>query len=354
MTLWEWGDKIKLEYTNYRPQPAEDIAMNRAISTNSKDEYFSDLINRYGFSYAQRGNVTTLTAPKELGSGYIKTVQVSDDIEISIIDLFLMQPIVSHYDDYPNTCEATYCFSGHISYSETGVVKTSLEKNEMGLYALPHSCGTTTIPAGERVFVVSVESKESFHSRFPCTEKNAKYDESSVKELLHQLVKPRKVNVKIHNYFSQIIENDIDCELKDTYLDSLGKVLLSDLWQENIIFPLAGRKEPLYSSYEKKALLEAQKILSDNYASPPTIPELAKKVALNEYKLKTGFRDMYGKSIYEYVRGLRMENASRLLENMDLSISEIAGMVGYVNTSHFASAFRNKYGLNPSDFRLGV
>ena len=82
--------------------------------------------------------------------------------------------------------------------------------------------------------------------------------------------------------------------------------------------------------------------------------ELAKLVALNEHKLKTGFREIYGKSIYEYIRSIRMENASHLLENMDLSISEIAGMVGYVNTSHFAAAFRNAYGLNPRDFRLGA
>ena len=97
--------------------------MEQAISTNSKDEYFSDLVSRYGFSYARKRNVTTLTAPKRMGSGYIKTVKASNDIEVGIIDLFLLQPIISYYDNYPNTCEAAYCFSGHIAYSETGVGK---------------------------------------------------------------------------------------------------------------------------------------------------------------------------------------------------------------------------------------
>ena len=328
--------------------------MDQAISTNSKDEYFSDLVNRYGFSYVQKGNTTTLTVPEGLGSGYIQTVQVSGDIDIGIIDLFLARPIISYYDDYPNTCEAIYCFNGHISYSETGVVKANLNKNECGLYAMPYSRGMTMIPSGERVYVVSVESKEPFHDRLPYTEKCTQYDDASVKKLLHQLVQPKKANAKIHNYFSQIIENDIDRELKDTYLDSLGKVLLSDLWQENIIHSLTRGKHTTYSGFERKALLKAKEILCDHYSSPPTIPELAKMVALNEHKLKSGFRDMYGKSIYEYVRSLRMKNASHLLENIDLSISEIAGMVGYVNTSHFARAFRNEYGLNPSVFRLGV
>ena len=322
--------------------------------TNSADEYFGYLVEQYGFSCAQDGNVTTLTAPKEIGSGYIKGIQASGDIGIWVINLFLLRPITAYYDDYPNTCEATYCFSGHISYSETDVAKANLNKNELGLYVLPRSRGMTMIPSGEQVFAVSVEAQKPFHSRFPYKDECSRCDDPSMKELLHQLVKPKKANAKTHNYFKQIIDNNMGRELRDTYLDSLGKVLLSDLWQENIIFPLAGGKRTVYSGFERKALLEAKEILCDYYSSPPTIPELAKMVALNEHKLKAGFREMHGKSIYEYVRGLKMKNASHLLENLDLSISEIAGMVGYVNTSHFARAFRKEYGLNPSDFRLGA
>ena len=253
--------------------------MDQAIFTNSKDEYFSDLMKRYGFSYAQKGSVTTLTVPEGLGSGYIKTLQVSDDIEIEVINLFLLRPIISYYDDYPTTFEATYCFNGHIPYSETGVIEADLNKYELELYALPHSHGMTMIPSDERVFVVSVESKRPFYDRLPYTEKCVEYNDLSIKELLHQLVKPRKADAKIHNYFSQIIENDISEELKDTYLDSLGKVLLSDLWQENIILPLTGGKRTVYSGVERKALVAAKEILSNYYSSPPTIPELARMVA---------------------------------------------------------------------------
>ncbi len=328
--------------------------MQQMFPTNSLDEYMNDLVNRYGFSYTQNGNVTGLAAPKEIGNGYMKTVQVSDDIEIGIIDLFLSQPLISYYDDYPNTCEATYCFSGHISYSETGIAKANLSQNELGLYAFPRSRGMTMIPSNERVVTVSVISKNSFHRQLPYSEQCARYDNSEVRDLLHRLTKPKRSGAKIHNYFKQIIDNDIGQEMKNTYLDSMGKILLSDLWQEHIILPLNGHKRTAHSSFDRKALLEAEEILAERYSSPPTIPELAKMVALNEHKLKTGFREMYGKSIYEYIRSLRMENASHLLENMDLSISEIAGMVGYVNTSHFAAAFRSEYGLNPSDFRLGA
>ncbi len=332
----------------------EVVYMKQVFFTNSINEYMNDLVNRYGFSYVQDGNITTLTASSKIGNGYIKIIQVSDDIEIGIIDLFLRQPIITYYDDYPNTCEAIYCFSGHISYLETNIAKAYLNKHEMGLYALPRSRGMTIIPSNERVITASIISKISFHRRLPYSEQCTKCSNSEVRDLLFNLTKPKKPGAKIHNYFKEIVDNDIGKEMKNVYLDSLGKILLSDLWQENIILPLTGQKRIAYSAFEKKALLEAKKILSANYYSPPTIHELSKMVVLNEYKLKTAFRDMYGKSIYKYIRSLRMKNARHLLENMDLSISEIAGMVGYVNTSHFAAAFRNEYGLNPSDFRFGA
>lgn len=328
--------------------------MEQTLPINSLDEYMSDLVHRYGFSYTQNGNVTVLAAPKEIGNGYMKTVQVSDDVEIGIIDLILSQPLISYYDDYPNTCEATYCFCGHISYSETGIAKTNLNQNELGLYALPRSRGTTIIPANERVVTVSIIPKTAFHGQLPYAEQCARYDSLEVRDLLHGLMKPKRSSAKIHNYFKQVMDNDIGQEMKNTYLDSLGKILLSEIWQENIMLPLTGQKRIAYSGFDRKALFEAKEILSEHYSTPPTIPELAKMVALNEYKLKTAFRDLYGKSVYAFVRSMRMKNAIYLLENMDLSISEIAGMVGYVNTSHFASAFRNEYGLNPSDFRHGA
>ena len=130
----------------------------------------------------------------------------------------------------------------------------------------------TMIPSGERVHVVSVESQKPFHYRLPYTKKCTQYGDAAVKSLLQQLVKPKKVYAKIHNYFSQIVENDISSELKDTYLDSLGKVLLSDLWQENIILPLTGGKTDCLFRLRKKSSAKSQRnfirklLLSSNYS----------------------------------------------------------------------------------------
>ena len=149
------------------------------------------------------------------------------------------------------------------------------------------------------------------------------------------------------------MKNKMSGNLKSIYLDSLGKIMLSDVWQDFIVTPLSNKEFDRINTFEQNALMEARNILNCQYITPPTIQQLARKVALNEFQLKTGFKRLFGKSIYEYVRSIRMENARYMLEDNSLTIGQIAAMVGYVNTSHFARAFRGIYGVNPKDFRFG-
>jgi AraC-like DNA-binding protein len=48
-----------------------------------------------------------------------------------------------------------------------------------------------------------------------------------------------------------------------------------------------------------------------------------------------------------------MELARILIEQRRFKISDIAGMVGYANTSHFIAAFNKKYGATPGKFVQG-
>lgn len=84
---------------------------------------------------------------------------------------------------------------------------------------------------------------------------------------------------------------------------------------------------------------------------PPSLPELARLVQLSEFKLKVGFKELYGTTVFGYLRERRMERALQLLEQEKISIYEASLMTGYSNPSHFAAVFRDKFGLNPSRWR---
>ncbi len=324
--------------------------LNSAIFINQMDDYYGILKRKYGFTHLEDENTGRLIVPKELGRGYISAISPCCDVEISIMHLRLLHPLVMCYENFDCMFEATYCFSGYISCSETGVIDTCLSRNELGIYIKPNSRGMMMYPSGEEIFAVSILAKNQLYKQLPYKDDFRRHN-STCHNLTNALMSPKKTSVQIQNLFSQIIENQIDDQLQPSFLEGASKMILSLLWQNNVVNTFKGVKSCSYCSADQKAIQEVEHILRRDYMNPPTTGQLSKMVAINEYKLKNGFREMFGKTIYEYIRQLRMSNAKNLLENDDLSISQIAYMVGYINTSHFARAFRKEYGVNPSDLR---
>jgi AraC-like DNA-binding protein len=154
--------------------------------------------------------------------------------------------------------------------------------------------------------------------------------------------------------FLSTMGNDYNNDLQPLLREGLVKTIIASLWQNCVIKPIEGQKSRPFRESDQKAFSQAALILEQRYENPPTIPELCKMVGLNEYKLKIGFRTIYGKTIYEYTHHVRMKTARVLLGNDELTISQVAYMVGYINVSHFSSAFHKQFGVNPSDLRNGA
>lgn len=84
-----------------------------------------------------------------------------------------------------------------------------------------------------------------------------------------------------------------------------------------------------------------------HYHNPPTIQELAKKVGLNEYQLKAGFKEVYGIPPYQYLLNHKLDLAKSQLLSGKYQVSEVADQIGYQNVSHFIAAFKRKFGVTP-------
>ncbi len=93
----------------------------------------------------------------------------------------------------------------------------------------------------------------------------------------------------------------------------------------------------------------ARRILLQRAEDPPSLRQLAREAGLNEKKLKYGFRQVFGTSVFAYLRDHRLETAKGLLESGRMNVSEAAFCVGYASLSHFSRAFKRRFGLNPSD-----
>lgn len=96
----------------------------------------------------------------------------------------------------------------------------------------------------------------------------------------------------------------------------------------------------------------ARQLLVERLANPPSLLELARQVGLNDYKLKIGFREVVGTTVFGYLHQQRMETARQLLRERRLNVREVAQSVGYANQSRFAAAFRKQFGINPKSYCL--
>lgn len=94
----------------------------------------------------------------------------------------------------------------------------------------------------------------------------------------------------------------------------------------------------------------AKEIIIDRMAEPPSLQELSDEIGLNIKKLKEGFKQIYGDSVYAFLFDYKMELARKILESKELNINEVSMKIGYSTPSHFIAAFKKKYGTTPKKY----
>ncbi|CAM2914126.1 AraC-type DNA-binding protein [Flavobacterium succinicans] len=135
--------------------------------------------------------------------------------------------------------------------------------------------------------------------------------------------------------------------IKKMYLESKIKELL--IFQLEIL--TSTDHKIVIEDGNRAKLDQAKVILQENYTNAPSLSELSRIIALNEFKLKKGFKSCFNCTIKTYVTQLRMERAKELLKNKILNVSEVAYQCGYKDVSHFSAAFKQFYGFTPVSFR---
>ncbi|RVV96507.1 AraC family transcriptional regulator [Mesobaculum littorinae] len=100
-----------------------------------------------------------------------------------------------------------------------------------------------------------------------------------------------------------------------------------------------------------RGVLKARRFLEQNFISPPSLEELAAEAGVSRSTLCTGFRQILGQSVYDYIRDLRMQRALLLLTERDDPLIQIAYAVGYIRPSSFSAAVQRHFGATPSELR---
>jgi len=136
--------------------------------------------------------------------------------------------------------------------------------------------------------------------------------------------------------------------LLDTHITALG--LLSEQ-----VRPFVPQEKVTSKAYahDQDIMQRARGILMSQYGRPLTVGYLCAAVGTNEFKLKQGFRALFGTSPHRMLTDIRMAKAWELLET-GLQVSTVAYRVGFAHLSSFSAAFERYYGRTPKSVRRAI
>ncbi|MBM7368076.1 AraC family transcriptional regulator [Gordonia hydrophobica] len=87
--------------------------------------------------------------------------------------------------------------------------------------------------------------------------------------------------------------------------------------------------------------------VQEHLAEPLTVSDMAERAFMSPSAFSHLFRDVTGKSPYQFVKELRLNRSRELLIENVHNVTEISNAVGYRSTSHFINEFRERYGMTP-------
>lgn len=148
---------------------------------------------------------------------------------------------------------------------------------------------------------------------------------------------------------NQLLNCPYDQATRQFYFDLKVRELLYQMLQA------AFKRNPTkhhFTPWETARIHQARTILEGYISKKPlSLRSLSRQVALNEFKLKAGFKQYFNTSIFDWLMEQKMQHAKHLILTTNKPIKEICTMVGYPRTTNFITAFGKHFGTTPGSLR---
>ena len=249
--------------------------------------------------------------------------------------------------------EMHFSFEGsNTSYFDDRNMEFTFSKNQHNIVYLPHFNGTFTFDHAADYKMFEVGLSLSLFERL------ASYDSTLIESMFLAIEQQktsfmRDNNLPITPQMHFIIDEIVNCNrtgfTKRLFIEAkIIELFMLQLEQFEM------HEKPKNSSLKNDdidKIYEVKTILENNLEAPLSLMELSRTVGINDFKLKKGFKEVFGNTVFGYLNELKMNRAQLLLLNNDLSVAEIARLTGYKNPTHFTAAFKKKFGVLPGSLR---
>ena len=148
---------------------------------------------------------------------------------------------------------------------------------------------------------------------------------------------------------SQLMSNVLHPSMEKLYVKAKVYELIALYFNKNNDADL--QQCPFLADEENvRKIRMAKDIVINRMLEPPTLESLAVEIDLPLKKLKEGFREIYGDTVFGFLLNHKLELARKHLLRGELNVHDVGLRVGYSTSSHFIAAFKKKYGVTPKKY----
>jgi len=296
--------------------------------------------------------------PSKACSGSIQRWQLRPGLDLVIHDVEFREKttIERGYSDDLTQLGLSFCLAGQIrGVSSMSQQEFQLQCGQASLGVLNSSSSSVEYAARQRVLLVHIHfqpdaisllSQEaveqlprSLRDAITGRDRTFYFQPNSITPVMAATVQ-QLLHSPYKGLSQQIYIEGKTLELIGLYFDQL---LSSNNWRQQA----SGLK-----SDEVDCIFNARDILLSRVTNPPTLRELAHQIGLNDRKLKQGFRQVFGTTVFGYLHDHRMQQARQLLLMPKATIASVALKVGYGNPEAFSVAFRRTFAISPKAYQM--
>ncbi|MCG8550973.1 MAG: AraC family transcriptional regulator [Desulfobacterales bacterium] len=286
---------------------------------------------------------------EDTGQGKLEKLDVRKGLELWSVDCTFSRPMEFRLNE--DNASVCFCFSlsgscrFRLDREERDIF---LDEGDQGMFFFPSQTGISRFPPGKRLTHITVQATPD--RLFSYLEDGRLVVPQELKQAVvsgQNACLIRAMTPAMAAAIHQIRHCPFGGNSAMLFLES--RILELIARQIQLLAPDRPEQAPAAISPEDRMGVErARAMLMADICNPPGLAELAKEAGLSHPKLNQCFRKVYGMTLFEYLKEVRLNRARAILEDHQKSVTETAYTVGYASISHFSRAFRDRFGIRPS------
>jgi AraC-like DNA-binding protein len=332
--------------------------MNQGTTLINAEELFGNFSDPGEFQDCRDGFEVKWEWPEEIGNGFISMIKLRPGLMLGIGDFRLIEDIAVSFEQKYHSVAFGFGVSGSMRCT------VNSEEGQKGFwgYKPGHSVmgyqpewqqGIVKYSVGTQVCYVGIwidslllnTFMDGQHNHIPIGMRDIVNGAEEQYYYQTSIMTP-SVNMAIQ----QILDCPYRSPLKRLYLESKALELITHSMAQFIAPEAALKKNSVLRPQDIERVHHAKKLVGRDFQNPPKLLDLAKAVGLPHPKLNFFFRELYGTTVFGYLREMRLNKAKSLLDEGRMNVAEVAYAVGYSSLSHFAKSFKYYHGAAPGNY----